>query len=469
MIEPTGRTPERAKDPAPAPEQARWAASLTEGPIGRTLARLTVPMVAGIAGMVAFNLTDTFFVGRLGTRELAAIGFTFPVVTFLVRVSMGIGIGASAVISRAVGRGDRRMVRRLTTDSLSLALLVVALFIAGGFLAMDPVFRALGAQGDILVLVKRYMTIWLCGMLFVVFPMVSNNAIRANGDMKTPALIMIVAVVTNIVLDPLLIFGIGPFPRLELAGAALATVIARAVTLVVSFWVVCIRRGMVTFERTSLVEILDSWRSILYVGVPAAASRVIVPLGIAAITRIIAAGGSKGVAAFGVATKIEFLAMAVIFALSSVLGPFVGQNWGAGRRDRLERAISLSNRFSLLWGIGVFAVLALPARLIAGLFSGDPAVVEAIVVYLRTAAAAYCLFGIFITSSFVMNVLHRPLQASALAIGQTFLLTVPMAWAGGRLAGLAGAFGGIGLSYAISGVAAWLVLRRILAHLEARG
>lgn len=451
------------------PEKARWTASLTEGPIGRTLARLTVPMVAGIAGMVAFNLTDTFFVGRLGTKELAAIGFTFPVVTFIVRISMGIGIGASAVISRAVGRGDRRTVRRATTDSLSLAGIIVALFVAGGFLSIGPVFRALGAEGEILALIREYMTIWLVGALFVVFPMVTNNAIRANGDMKTPALIMIVAVVVNIVLDPLLIFGFGPFPRLELAGAALATVIARAVAFAVSFWVVCVRRGMITCERTPLAEILESWRGILYVGVPAAASRVIVPMGIAAVTAIIAAGGPAGVASFGIATKIEFLAMAVIFALSSVLGPFAGQNWGAGRPDRVTRAISLSNRFSLLWGLGAFAALALPAGDIARLFTRDPEVARGVAIYLRTAAAGYALFGVFVTSSFVMNVLHKPLHASTLAIGQMFALTVPLVWAGWRLGGLAGSFAGIGLSYALAGIAAWLVLRRVLDRLEPSG
>ncbi|MDD3642086.1 MAG: MATE family efflux transporter, partial [Candidatus Krumholzibacteria bacterium] len=436
---------------------------------GRTLARLTVPMVAGIAGMVAFNLTDAFFVGRLGARELAAIGFTFPVVALITRVAMGIGVGASAVISRAVGRGDRRMVRRLTTDSLTLAICIVALFVAGGFAALGPLFGALGAEGEILGLVREYMEIWLAGVIFVVFPMVSNNAIRANGDMKTPAMIMIVAVVVNIVLDPLLIFGIGPFPRLELAGAALATVIARAVQLVVSFWVVCVRRRMVTFERRPLVEVLDSWRSILYIGIPAAATRLIEPLGIAVVTGIIASGGPKGVAAYGVAVRIEFLAMAVVFALASVLGPFVGQNWGAGRRDRIMRAISLSNRFTLLWGLGVFAALSLPARAIAGLFSGDPEVVGGVAIYLRTAAAAYCLYGGLVISTFIMNVLHRPLHASGLAIGQMFLLTVPMAWAGWRLGGLAGSFAGVGLSYALAGVAARLVLRGVLGRLEERG
>ena len=156
-------------DPSAA-ESGSWKAVLTEGPVGRTLTRLTVPMVAGIVGMVAFNLTDTFFVSRLGTTELAALSFTFPLVLVLVRFTLGLGIGASSLISRAVGRGDAHAVQRITTDSLSLALLLVIIFVAVGFPVMDPVFRALGAEGEILSLVKTYMSIWLAGLLFVFFP-----------------------------------------------------------------------------------------------------------------------------------------------------------------------------------------------------------------------------------------------------------------------------------------------------------
>ena len=442
---------------------------LTEGPAGRTLLRLTVPMVAGIIGMVAFNLTDTFFVGRLGTLELAALSFTYPVVLVLVRFTLGLGIGASALISRAVGRGDTHAVRRLTTDSLSLALLTVVIFVIAGFIAMDPVFRALGATGDILPMVKTYMSIWLAGLLFVFFPMISNFAIRANGDTKTPALIMLVAVTANIILDPLLIFGLGPFPRLGLAGAAVATVLTRTITFALSLYIVHFRMRMLTFERVPLTEVLASWKRLLYIGLPAAVTRVIAPLGIGAITSLIARSGPKPVAAFGVAVKIEFFAMAVIFALSSVLGPFTGQNWGAARKGRVDRGISLSNRFAFLWGIGMFALLAALARPIASIFSGDPGVVSTIVLYTRSVAAAYCMYGIFVISSLVLNVLHRPIHATLLAVGQTFVLTVPMAWAGMRLAGLKGLFAGIGVSYGLAGIAAWLVLRHALSKLEERG
>jgi putative MATE family efflux protein len=447
----------------------RWKAVLTEGPVGRTLVRLTVPMVAGIVGMVAFNLTDTFFVGRLGTTELAALSFTFPVVLVLQRFTLGLGIGASSLISRAVGRGDPHEVRRLTTDSLSLSLLIVVIFVSVGFPVMGPLFRVLGAEGEILALVRSYMSIWFAGLLFVFFPMVSNNAIRANGDTKKPALIMLTAVFVNIVLDYLLIFGVGPFPRLGLAGAALATVISRMVTFALSFYIVHFRMRMIAFEKAPFSEILASWKRILYIGLPAASTRMIAPVGIGIITGLIARIGPKEVAAFGVASKIEFFAVAVVFALSSVLNPFTGQNWGAAETGRVRKGISLSNRFAFFWGLGMFAALAVFARPVAAIFSEDPDVAAAIVLYMRSAAAAYSMFGVFVISSLVLNVLHRPIHAAVLSAGQVFVLTVPLAWAGMKLDGLRGIFVGIGISYVIAGLAAWFVLGRVLPGLEERG
>jgi putative MATE family efflux protein len=457
------------REDSSAAGSGRWKAVLIEGPVGGTLLRLTAPMVAGIVGMVAFNLTDAFFVGRLGTTDLAALSFTFPIVLVLQRFTLGLGIGASSLISRAVGRGDSHEVRRLTTDSLSLALLIVVVFVAAGFPLMGHVFRALGAEGEILSLVTTYMSIWFAGLLFVFFPMVSNNAIRANGDTKTPAIIMLTAVFVNIVLDYILIFGIGPFPRLGLAGAALATVIARMTSFSLSFYIVHFRMRMLTFERTPFREVLASWGQILYIGLPAAATRVIAPIGIGVVTAFIARIGAKEVAGFGVASKVEFFATAVVFALSSVLNPFAGQNWGAAKGGRVRRAIALSNRFSFFWGIGMFTGLSVFARPVASMFTRDPDVAASIVLYLRIVAAGYCMFGVFVISSLVLNVLHRPIHAALLAAGQAFVLTVPLAWTGMRIGGLAGMFVGIAISYALAGLASWLVVSRVLSTLEERG
>ena len=135
-------------------------ARLLEPPVGAALTRMTVPMIFGILAMVAFHLTDTFFVAQLGTNALAAMSFTFPVVFVIHSITMGLGVGVSAVVSRVIGSGDQNQVRRLTTDSLILSLLVVGFFVAAGLLTVDPLFRALGATDEIIPLVKSYMRIW---------------------------------------------------------------------------------------------------------------------------------------------------------------------------------------------------------------------------------------------------------------------------------------------------------------------
>ena len=438
-------------------------ALLVEGSVGKILFKLTIPMIFGIVGIVTFNLVDTFFVGRLGTNELAALSFTFPVVLVLNSLALGLGIGASAVISRAIGEGDHNKVQRLTTDSLSLAVLVVALFVFFGLLTIEPVFRLLGASSEIMPLIKLYMTIWYPGVIFVVVPMTGNNAIRATGDTITPGAIMIIAAVINTILDPLLIFGVGPFPRLEIAGAAIATVIARATTLSVSLFVLSYREKMITLGLVPFKSILNSWKQILFIGLPNAGIRVIAPLGIGIITRFAASYGVEAVAGFGVSSRIEFFALTVIAALSSVLIPFVGQNWGAGKHHRVVLGAKYSNRFSMAWGLGMLVLLAALARPIASIFNDNPVVISTIVLYLRIAPVGYGLRGVLLLSTAALNALSKPLHASALAIIQMFLLYIPMAFLGAYLFGLAGIFAALALSYLVSGIAAHLVLGRILA------
>ena len=131
-------------------------AQLTEGPVVKTLITLTLPMVVGIVGMVTFNLIDTFFVGRLGTMELAAMSFTFPVILVISSLAMGLGIGTSAVLSHAIGEGDHHKVQRLTTDGLLLSVLVVTAFTLAGMLTIEPLFRMLGAKNETIPLIKEY-------------------------------------------------------------------------------------------------------------------------------------------------------------------------------------------------------------------------------------------------------------------------------------------------------------------------
>ena len=217
---------------------------MLEGPVGPTLFRLTVPMIMGLVSIMLINIIDTFYIGQLGVKELAAISFTFPVVFTVMSVAFGIGIGTSVVVSRAIGKGDRAQVRRLTTDSLYLTVIAMVLVSALGLATIEPIFTAMGATEDLLPIIRDYMVLWYFGVGLVAIPIVGNNAIRATGDSRTPSVVMMVVAIVNAILDPFLIFGIGPFPKMGVQGAALATVIAYLCALLAGLWVLGKREQM---------------------------------------------------------------------------------------------------------------------------------------------------------------------------------------------------------------------------------
>lgn len=446
--------------------ESRSRLNLLSGPEGKTLVRLALPMLLGITAIILFNVVDTYFVGQLGPLPLAAMGFTFPVVFVVISISMGLGIGATSVISRAIGEGDHQRVRRVTTDSLALALVLVLCAAGFGLLTMDPVFSAMGAPRDLLPLIRDYMTPWYLGVGLLVIPMVGNSAIRATGDTRTPSVVMIVAGLVNAVLDPLLIFGLGPFPRLELTGAALSTVLSYAVAFVAALWLLR-RREMLDLRHPGLRTALASWGAILHVGLPAAATNLLVPLCAAVLTRMVSGHGPDAVAAFGVAGRLESLAMIGIGALATALTPFVGQNFGAGNHQRVRRGVRQASLMALVWSGAATLLLMLLARPVAGLFSEDPAVVLAVVEYLWVVPLSYGLYGVAQLVNATFNAVNRPLSSAALIVLRLFVLAVPLAYLGSRWWGLVGIFYGMGLANVVVGLAATVAVQRFIARCDA--
>ena len=423
---------------------------LTEGPVGQQLVKLTLPMVWGVFAVVAFNLVDTYFVGQLGTAQLAAMSFTFPVVLTLGNLALGLGIGTSSVIARAIGEGDISRVRHFTTNSLTLALTAVILFAAVGLLTIDPLFSALGAGPEVLPLIRDYMQIWYFGMVFLVVPIVGNSAIRAAGNTLTPSIIMTLGAAFNIILDPLLITGALGFPRLELQGAALATAIARAMTLVMSLLVLRFKENLVSLQLPDLEETLWCWRDILTVGLPAAAANMVTPISVGVITSFLAVHGAAAVAGFGVASRIESLALIAVIALSASIAPFVGQNWGARAFDRVRLALQQSFLFCIVWGLLAALVLGLGARSLAALFNPDPEVVAIAARYLWLVPIGYGALGIVRIASSAFNAIGKPMPSVVMTAMHMFVLYIPLAYAGGRIAGPTGIFVGAHPDFAMS-------------------
>ncbi len=345
--------------------------NLTEGSIGKQLLSLTWPMLFGMIGMVIFNLTDTFFLGRLGVKPLAAISYTFPVIMFLNGIAQGIGIGTSSLVSRNIIATDKKQMKIMASSALLLGILMVVLFVVLGLVTIRPLFILLGAEGDILEYVHDYMSIWYMGVLFVVLPMVGNNIIRATGDTFTPGMTMLVSAVINTILDPLLIFGLGPFPAMGVKGAALATVIARSVSMVVVVTVLSKREKLITFRFGSFKAITEIWRKVLYIAAPATLGLLITPLSLAVITRIV----------------------------SAVMIIFIGQNYSSHQYPRIQQALRYGRNFSLLWGGAFFLFLLLFAGTLAGIFTKDPQVIDIARKYFLIVGGSYGFQGLVMLST----------------------------------------------------------------------
>ncbi|OMH30453.1 hypothetical protein BGP75_18595 [Motiliproteus sp. MSK22-1] len=439
---------------------------MTEGPVESTLLRMAGSMLIGIISIVLFNVVDTFYIGQLGTIELASISFTFPITMLVISLAMGLSVGTSAIVSRAIGAGNHQHVQRLTTDCLALAMALVALVSLLGYLTIDPIFQLLGANAEQLGYIHQYMGIWYLGMGLVVIPMVGNSAIRATGDTKTPSRVMMLAALLNVVLDPLLIFGIGPFPRLELQGAAIATLISYSVTFLFALWVLGRREKMLTRQRPTILNLKNSWLALIRLALPAAATNMLAPMTAGVITHLIADYGPQAVAAYGIGTRVESLAMIGVLALSSVLTPFIGQNSGAEKTDRIRQSISFSLRFAILWGIAACLLLISTATAIASLFADDATTIELATSYLWIVPFSYIGFGLITLGSATFNGFHQPQQAAKLVLIRLCLLTLPLTYSGSFLWGLEGIFIGIAAANLIAGGYSLYALMRKKASLN---
>ncbi|TDW56254.1 putative MATE family efflux protein [Oceanimonas baumannii] len=430
--------------------------SLLTAPIGPKLARMTGPMALGIVAILAFNLVDTFFIGLLGTEPLAAVTFTFPVTFVVTSLAMGLGAGLSASLGQALGAGQHGQAARFTSNSLLLSLLLIAGLSGLGLASMDILFALLGAGPELIPLIKDYMVVWYAASPMLIVPMVCNAAIRATGDTKTPGLVMLVAGLVNGVLDPLLIFGLGPFPALGIRGAAISSALSWLMAMVVALYLLQHREQLLSWQPPAFRQMLAHWRQLLHVAIPASFTSVLNPVATALLMLLLADFGNETVAAYGAASRIEAVVLIVMMALSSVLAPFISQNTGAGQHERSRHGLLLAMRFALIFQLVVFMVLWLLAPRIAEWFTDSPDVSALLQQYLRLVPLSYGLQGCFMLLGAALNGLRVSVISLMLNGLRLFGLLLPLAWLGAGMAGAEGIFTGILLANLLAGTLACL-------------
>ena len=436
---------------------------LLQGSVSAHLARLTLPSIGGMFAIMVFNLTDTWFVSKLGTEPLAAMGFTFAVVMMVGALTIGFSTGSASIITRAIGSGDRQLARRTVSDGLFLTILGTVLVSAAGYFGITPLFTALGAEGHVLELVREYMQVWFLGAVVAIMPPVCDSCLRADGDMIRPLLVMCTCAGMNILLDRVLIFGWGPFHAMGIRGAAVATIIARTCGMIASLSFLHFRSRLIDWRFPRFHDMFRSWREILRLGIPASLTQVLNPVAQGFYIRLAAGvGGVHAVAAMATGTRIENFVFIIAIAYSIAIVPFVGHNYGARAFDRVEEARRLSIRMAFIYAAVTLLLLLPSARYLSSLFSDDPQVVHFSTVYLLAAVLGHAGFYIANWMSQLLNVIGRPRPVLTLSLCRVFLFVIPLSLFGSRLAGFYGLVGGIALGNLLAGALAHYETRRQL-------
>jgi putative MATE family efflux protein len=426
--------------------------NLTTGPVWLNLIRLAGPMMLGIAATMSVQLVDTYFVGKLGTEPLAALSFSFPIAFTLASLSIGLSAGAASVVSRAVGRGHPRRTRRLAADSMLLTSGVMIVLTAAGLVTISPVLRLLGAEDEVLAMAASYMWIWYFSLPFLAVTMVANAMVRACGDASAPSTIMITSALFNVLATPLLVFGAGPVPAFGIEGAAVATLGARIISAACAIYLVTWRDRLVVSFRRGVRRFVKSAGNVASIGLPAAIGNASNPFGIAVATAAVAVLGSETVAAFGVATRIEAFAIIPMLALSASIGPVVGQNWGASRADRVERALKTAYTMSALWSVVLAAFFWLAGQPLAEAFASEPDVADEAARYLWIVPISLWGYGIAIIAAGGFNGLGKPLFALGYSLTRIAAFYVPLVWIAARIDGSTTVYTAIAVANGLAGL-----------------
>jgi putative MATE family efflux protein len=434
---------------------------LTQGAVSSSLINLTIPMILGISSALVAALFETYLIGLIGTTELAAYSFTFPVITGLQSISLGLSIGLSSVLARSIGGGNQSEIKRLATDGLLLMTLVMTIVAIVGALTIKPLFSLLGAGPETTPIIHEYMAIWYLGLLFFTLPQMGANALRAKGDAKLSGWLMVGGAIMQMILDPILILGLGGFPQMGVTGAAWAMLVSRVILCGLTFYILIYREDLIDLAKPVLAECIASWKRIFAVGIPATATNLIGPVSTAIIISMLAGFGNEAVAGFGIASRLEALSVIPLFALSASIGPFVGQNWGANRRDRANEGMKLSFIWAMIWGLLVSSIFFFAHESIGKIFDDNPEVTAYTSFYLMIVPFSYGAWGVLMMSSATFNSLGKPLISTTMSLVRMFALYVPLAFLGQHFWGVYGIFGAAAASNLIMGLLGFVLNRRV--------
>ncbi len=440
---------------------------LTKDPLPELIKRIAVPASTGFFFSTMYNVVDTFYAGLISTQAIAALSLSFPVFFIIVAMGSGVSVGSTALIANALGERDSKNAKIYAAQSVSFGIMISLLLAVTG-LALSPyLFTLLGATGQYLDDALSYMNIIFLGTVFFMTSFILNSGLRAIGDTRTFRNFMVAGFFLNLILDPWFMFGGLGLPPLGLSGVAWATVVIQAIGTAYMAFMVC-RKGILC--RDSLRMMVPRKRPYLEIsrqGFPASLNMMTVAVGIFIITFFVSSFGREAVAAYGIATRVEQMALLPGIGLNMAAMTLCGQNNGARKFDRVREAWNLSVKYGALIVIPASAVVFLFPEYIMGIFTADSAVISIGAQYLPIAACIFVGYSILFTSVAALQGMKKPLYAVWIGIYRQIaapilifpFLSTTLAW------GLYGIWWGVFILVCSSAAITLLYTRHVLRNL----
>ena len=434
----------------------------TTAPVGRAVVLLSVPMVLEMAMESIFAVADVFWVAHLGADAVATVGLTESMLTIIYTAAMGLSIGATALVARRTGEHDPEGAAHAAGQSILLGLGVAAAIAVLAAPNADALLRLMGASETVVATGGRFTRIMLGGNATVLLLFLLNAVFRGAGDAAIAMRVLILGNALNIVLGPCFIFGLGPFPEMGVAGAAVATNLGRGTAVLYQLHVLTGDRGRVRLRARHLRIDVGAMRAMLQLSGLGTFQILISTASYVGLVRILSIFGSAALAGYTIGIRLIIFALLPAFGISNAAATMVGQNLGAGQPARAEAAVWTAARINMVF-LGVVGLVFLVfAPFITSLFTTDPLVQPFAVGCLRTVSLGFVFYacGMVLTSAF--NGAGDTWTPTVINLFVFWLFEIPLAWFLARRAGFgpSGVFIALTVSYSLLAVVSLILFRR---------
>jgi putative MATE family efflux protein len=427
-------------------------------PLGKLLCRLSLPGVAATVAGSLYNIVDTFWVARLGYEAIAALTIVFPYQILVIAVGTGTGIGVAALVSRRFGEKNIEATNHVAGQIFFLSVFLGLLFMVVAVFFSESILTIFGATPDIMQYGTQYLVITAYGAPQIIFIVVATNLIRGSGDAVKPMIIMITASIINIILDPIMILGLGPFPEMGIRGAALATVIAQSLGVVLSLYYLLAHKTAFRVGVSNLSPNMPIIRDIYRVGAPSTILEITESLSFVLFNNVVSSFGSIAIAAIGLVMRISDLAFMPIIGLSHGLLPIVGFNFGARNFKRLWGAVKLASvSIMLLLGVATLFLEVFTPQVV-NIFSNNPELLRLTVPAMRIMLSTMLLIGPSIMFITAFQGLSKGTMALILSLVRQFILFIPLLYLLRHLLGMYGVWLSLPASDVLSFIVTFWVL-----------